>query len=193
MSTVANTLKTWAHHEVVADRRARTALGMLAFVLATSFGAYVAVPLPWTPVPVTLQTLFVLLAGAVLGARAGAGAMAIYLALGASGAPVFSFGGAGLPWLLGPTGGYLIAMPAAAYLVGAAVGRDAGWLRLTGGLALGTVVLYLGGVAQLFLLTGQEPGALLAVGVLPFLAGDVTKILVAALLARSVRSTSLGR
>lgn len=193
MSTVADTLRTWAHHEVVADRRARTGIGMLAFVLATSFGAYVAVPLPLTPVPVTLQTLFVLLAGSVLGARAGAGAMAMYLALGASGAPVFSFGGAGLPWLLGPTGGYLLAMPAAAYLVGAAAGRDAGWLRLVVGLALGTVTLYLGGVAQLLLLTGREPGALLAVGVLPFLVGDVAKILAATLLTRSVRTTSLGR
>ena len=193
MTTVADTLKTWAHLEVVEDRRARVGLGMLAFVLATSFGAYVAVPLPWTQVPLTLQTLFVLLAGAVLGARAGAGAMALYLALGVSGAPVFSFGGAGLPWLVGPTGGYLVAMPAAAYLVGVVAGRDRGWLRLVAGLSLGTLTIYLGGVAQLALLTGQELGPLLAVGVLPFLAGDVTKILAASLLARSVRNTSLGR
>lgn len=193
MSSVAQTLRTWAHHEVVGDGRTRTGIGVVAFVLATAFGASVAVPLPWTQVPLTLQTLFVLLAGAVLGARAGAGAMALYLALGASGAPVFSFGGAGLPWLLGPTGGYLLAMPAAAWVVGAVAGRDAGWLRLVGGLTLGTLTIYLGGVAQLFLLTGQALGGLLALGVLPFLAGDVAKILAATLLARSVRSTSLGR
>lgn len=193
MSSVANTLKTLGAHQVVADDRARTGIGMVAFVLAMSFGAYVAVPLPWTPVPMTLQPLFVLLAGAVLGPRAGAGAMAGYLMVGAAGAPVFSLGGAGLPWLLGPTGGYLVAMPAAAWLVGAAAGRDAGWLRLLGALTLGMATIYLGGLAQLFLLTRQEIGALLAVGVLPFLAGDVTKILAAALLARSIRSSSLGR
>ncbi|HKJ02159.1 MAG TPA: hypothetical protein VJ997_06880, partial [Longimicrobiales bacterium] len=71
MSTMTQTLRTWAFHEVVSDRRIRTALGMLAFALATSFGAYVAVPLPWTNVPMTLQPLFVILAGAVLGSRAG--------------------------------------------------------------------------------------------------------------------------
>ncbi|MDP2955287.1 MAG: biotin transporter BioY [Longimicrobiales bacterium] len=193
MSSVANTLRTLSAHQVVADDRARTGIGMVAFVLAMSFGAYVAVPLPWTPVPMTLQPLFVLLAGAVLGPRAGAGAMAGYLMVGAAGAPVFSLGGAGLPWLLGPTGGYLVAMPAAAWLVGAAAGRDAGWLRLLGALTLGMATIYLGGLAHLFLLTRQEIGALLAVGVLPFLAGDVTKILAAALLARSIRSSSLGR
>lgn len=193
MSTMTQTLRTWAVQEVVPDRRIRTALGMVAFALATTFGAYVAVPLPWTSVPMTLQPLFVILAGAVLGPRAGAGAMAGYLAVGAMGAPVFSFGGAGLPWLMGPTGGYLLAMPAAACVVGAVAGRNAGWLRLLGALTLGMATIYLGGVSQLFLLTRQELSGLLAVGVLPFLAGDLTKILGAALLARSVRSTSLGR
>lgn len=193
MSSVAQTLKTLAHHRVVSDDRIRQGIGVAAFVLATAFGASVAVPLPWTVVPLTLQTLFVLLAGAVLGARAGAAAMALYLALGASGAPVFSFGGAGLPWLLGPTGGYLLAMPAAAWAVGTVAGRGAGWFRLGAGLTLGTLTIYLGGVAQLLLLTGEPLGALLALGVLPFLAGDVAKILAATLLARSVRTTSLGR
>lgn len=193
MNTMTQTLRGWAFQEVVSDRRIRTALGMVAFALATSFGAYVAVPLPWTNVPMTLQPLFVILAGAVLGSRAGAGAMAAYVAAGAMGAPVFSFGGAGLPWLLGPTGGYLLAMPAAAYLVGAAAGRNPGWMRLLGALTLGMATIYVGGVSQLFLLTGQDLGGLFALGVLPFLAGDSTKILGAALLARSLRSSSLGR
>lgn len=193
MSTMTSTLRILALQEVVPDRRIRTVLGMLAFALATAFGAYVAVPLPWTPVPMTLQPLFVILAGAVLGPLAGAGAMAAYVGAGALGAPVFSFGGAGLPWLLGPTGGYLLAMPAAAYVVGAAAGRSPGWIRLLGALALGIATIYVGGVTQLALLSGQEVGSLLALGVVPFLAGDLTKILAAALLARSVRTTSLGR
>jgi biotin transport system substrate-specific component len=186
-------MRTLAAREVVTGAPARTGLGIVAFALAMCFGAYVAVPLPWTPVPITLQTLFVVLAGAVLGAGAGATSMALYLAVGMAGAPVFSLGGAGLPWLLGPTGGYLIAMPAAAWLVGAAAGKAPAWPRLLGALTLGMATIYVGGLAQLFLLTRPEPGALLAVGLLPFLAGDVTKVLAAALLARSVRSSSLGR
>ena len=94
---------------------------------------------------------------------------------------------------MGPTGGYLLAMPAAAFVVGAVAGRDAGWFRLLAALTLGVATIYLGGVSQLFLLTRQGLGGLLAVGVVPFLAGDVTKILGAALLVRSIRSTSLGR
>lgn len=193
MSSVAETLRSWAGHEVVSDRRATKAIGIAFFVLATWFGASVAVPLPWTQVPLTLQPLFVLLAGAVLGARAGAAAMATYLALGAAGAPVFSFGGSGLPWLLGPTGGYLFAMPAAAWLVGTLAGRAPGTVRMLGALAVGMAAIYAGGVAQLLLLTRQDLGTVLAAGVLPFLAADATKILAALLLARSVRSTSLGR
>lgn len=193
MSTVAHSLRTLAAREVVTGAHARTGLGIVAFALAMCLGAYVAVPLPWTPVPLTLQTLFVILAGAVLGAGAGAASMALYLAVGMAGAPVFSLGGAGLPWLLGPTGGYLIAMPAAAWLVGVAAGKAPAWPRLLGALTLGMATIYVGGLAQLFLLTRPEPGALLAVGLLPFLAGDVTKILAASLLARSVRSSSLGR
>jgi len=177
---------------VVSDRRATAAIGVAAFVLATSFGAYVAVPLPLTPVPMTLQPLFVILAGVALGPRLGAAAMAAYLAMGAAGAPVFSGGHAGLPWLMGPTGGYLVAMPAAAFVAGAVAGASRR-SRLLAGLALGIVTLYVGGLSQLFILTRGEPGGLLALGVLPFLFGDVVKVLIAFLLAGPIRSSSLGR
>jgi biotin transport system substrate-specific component len=94
---------------------------------------------------------------------------------------------------MGPTGGYLLAMPAAAFAVGAVVDRRRSWLRLLPGLTLGIAIIYLGGIAQLLLLTGQDLTHLLAVGVLPFLAGDATKIVGAALLARSVKPSSLGQ
>jgi biotin transport system substrate-specific component len=192
MSAVTDTLKGWAGQRIVEDRRARAGVGILAFVVATALGAQVAVPMPWG-VPMTLQPLFVILAGAMLGPRLGAAAMAGYLAVGAAGAPVFSLGGAGLPWLFGPTGGYLIAMPASAFLTGLLARRDSGWALTALGLTLGVVTIYLGGVSQLVLLTGQPLGAVFAGGVLPFLAGDVTKILVALLLVRGVRPMSLGR
>ena len=185
-------MREWAVREVATDRKVRMALGILIFVLATSFGAYVAVPLPGTAVPITLQPLFIILAGAVLGPWGGAAAMASYLALGVSGAPVFSFGGAGLPWLLGPTGGYLIAAPAAAFLVGYVARGGAGRVRRGVALALGIATLYVGGVAQLLLLTGAPLATTVAAGVLPFLVGDLIKVFLALVLLERFQSTSLG-
>lgn len=168
-------------------------LGIVAFIVGTAAGAYVAIPLPFTPVPVTLQPLFVILAGALLGPWAGASAMAGYLALGVGGAPVFSAGHAGLPWLLGPTGGYLIAYPAAAFLVGVLAADTRSTLRLGVALAAGVAALYLGGVSQLWILTRQDLGALLVQGVLPFLIGDLIKVLVALGLVQALRRTRPGR
>ncbi len=168
-------------------------LGIVAFIVGTAAGAYVAIPLPFTPVPVTLQPLFVILAGALLGPWAGASAMAGYLALGIGGAPVFSAGHAGLPWLFGPTGGYLIAYPAAAFLVGALAAESRSTFRLGLALAAGVAAIYLGGVSQLWILTRQDLGALLLQGVLPFLLGDLVKILVALGLVQALRRTRPGR
>ena len=186
MSTFSETMRTLAVHEVVEDRRARAALGVVAFAVATALGAQVAVWLPWTPVPVTLQPLFVILAGAMLGPRLGALSIGAYVAVGALGAPVFANGGAGLPWLLGPTGGYLLAAPVAAFAAGAVAGRD-GDLRLVAGLVLGVATMYLGGVAQLVGVTGQTLSAAAAAGVAPFLVGDATKVALAFFVVRSAR------
>jgi biotin transport system substrate-specific component len=158
------------------ERRGRYALGVVAFAVAAAFSAQVAVPLPWTPVPVTLQPLMVILAGAALGPRLGAIAMAAYVTVGALGAPVFSNGGGGLGWLLGPTGGYLLAAPAAAFVTGAVAGRSGQAWRLLLGLFGGVVTMYVGGVLQLMAFTGQDLDAALAAGALPFLVGDLTKI-----------------
>lgn len=193
MSTVAQTLRGWALQEVISDRRARAGVGLVAFVLATAFGAQVAVPLPLTPVPITLQTLFVILAGVMLGPRLGAYAMAVYVGIGALGAPVFASGGAGLPWLLGPTGGYLLAAPCAAYVAGRIAWRTDSPIRQLTGLTLGVAVMYMGGVSQLMVVTGQGLGPVLALAVVPFLVGDATKVLLALFVARSTGWSSLER
>lgn len=187
MSTFSDTMRTLAVQEVVEDRRARAAMGVAAFVVATALSAQVAVRLPWTPVPVTLQPLFVILAGAMLGPRLGALAMAAYVTVGAMGAPIFSNGGAGLPWLLGATGGYLLAAPAAAWVAGAVAGREDGGLRLLAGLTLGVATMYVGGVAQLMALSGQGLAATVALGVTPFLVGDATKVALGFFVVRSRR------
>lgn len=193
MNTVSQTLRTWAVQDVVSDPRARRAVALVAFVLATAFGAQVGVRLPWTAVPMTLQPLFVILAGAVLGPRLGAMAIASYVMLGAAGAPVFSNGAAGIPWLLGPTGGYLLAMPAAAFVSGSVARRGAGAGRSFVGLALGIATIYAGGVSWLVLLSGGDVGTAVTLGVVPFLAGDVTKVLLAFFAAKTLRGTSFGR
>jgi biotin transport system substrate-specific component len=195
-SISAKSLRTWAVKDVVVDRRARQAVAVAAFALATVFGAQIAVPVPLTPVPITLQTLFVILAGVVLGPRAGAASMALYVGVGALGAPVFANGGAGIPWLLGPTGGYLLSYPASAFAAGwVASGwrsRGRSWLLLIAGLTLGVLVQYAGGLSQLALLSGRPFGEVLAMGALPFLFGDAVMIATAAWIARGMRATSFG-
>ncbi len=95
------------------------ALLILGASALTALGAQIAIPVPWSPVPITGQTFAVLLSGAVLGARRAFLAQALYLAQGSIGLPVFAAGSAGLAALAGPTGGYLVAFPFAAALTGA--------------------------------------------------------------------------
>jgi biotin transport system substrate-specific component len=160
----------------VARRGISIALG--AVVVALS--AQVAVPLPFSPVPMTLQPLAVLAVGGVLGAANGVGALVLYLAVGAIGLPVFAAGGSGVLRLLGPTGGYLLAFPVAAGVTGALAGRSPdSVIRVLLACALGMVIIHLGGVAQLALL-GGDPALAFRVGFLPFLTGDLLKIGLAA-------------
>jgi len=160
------------------------ALAALAGALAVALASQVAVPLPGTPVPMTLAPLAVVLVGGLLGPRTGAASLALYLVLGALGLPVFTpLGALGVARLLGPTGGYLLAYPVAAALTGLVTARGTGWLRALGGPALGVVAIYAGGAAQLLVLTGSAQAAL-ALGALPFVAGDLLKTGVAALVLR---------
>jgi biotin transport system substrate-specific component len=176
MSTVTESLAARAFEGVDADQRARYSLGAVVFAVAAAFSAQVAVPLPWTPVPVTLQPLMVILAGVVLGGRLGAISMLAYVTAGALGAPIFSNGGMGLAWLMGPTGGYLLAAPAAAWVAGVVAGRDRGAPFLALGLTLGVATMYAGGVMQLMAVTGMNLSGAVAAGMTPFIVGDLTKI-----------------
>ena len=175
----ARSLATPAQGVRPAYRVLRIALG--ALVVAAS--AQVIVPLPFTPVPFTLQPLAVLAVGGLLGAADGAGALVLYLALGALGLPVFAGGGSGLLRLVGPTGGYLLAFPVAAAVAGAfaRAGRSgAGMLwRVLAGCVLGMAIIHAGGVAQLALL-GGDPAQAFRYGFIPFLTGDLVKIGLAA-------------
>ena len=161
-----------------------TAAVVTAGALLVALASQIAVPLPGTPVPMTLQPLAVLLAGGLLGPRRGAAAMALYLLAGAAGLPVFTpFGAPGLLRLFGPTGGYLLAFPFAAALVGWIAARRPGWAGLLLGPLAGMAAIHLGGMAQLLVLTGSLRAAV-AAGAAPFVLGDALKVLVAAVALR---------
>lgn len=160
--------------------RAAIAMGLGAFLVAVS--AQTAVPVPFSPVPMTLQPLAVLTVGGLLGGTAGVGALVLYLILGVLGLPVFAGGGSGPQHLIGLTGGYLLAFPVAAGVTGAVVGRSArSVLRVLLACALGMVLIHVGGVAQLALL-GGDPALAFRIGFLPFLTGDLLKVGLAAAL-----------
>ena len=158
-------------------------VGVVGFAAALAVASQAAIPIPGTPVPITLQPLLVVLAGLWLGPRAGAASMALYLAAGAAGLPVFApIGAPGLLRLVGPTGGYLLAYPFAAFVAGWLGERSTSFVTRAAAAAAGILVLYVGGLAQLTLLTGSlERAALL--GVLPFVALDAVKAVVAALVS----------
>jgi biotin transport system substrate-specific component len=141
--------------------------------------AQVAIPLPFTPVPLTLQTFSVLLVGAALGSVRGACSMALYLLAGVAGVPWFANQQSG--WAFASFG-YIVGFIAAAWLVGrlAERGADRRVVPTIGMMALGNVVIYVFGVAGLMLLADLPLGTALAKGVVPFLIGDVIKILLAA-------------
>jgi biotin transport system substrate-specific component len=157
----------------------RRAAAVVLGALLVAGAAQVSIPLPGTPVPMTLQPMAVLLVGGLLGARLGALSMILYLAMGIAGLPVFTptVPLLGVARLLGPTGGYLLAYPIAAYAVGAVVANGSGVWRVACGVLAGLVLIHLGGLAQLLILTGNLSAAA-RFGTIPFLLGDLLKIAV---------------
>jgi biotin transport system substrate-specific component len=158
---------------------ARRGLAIAIGAVLVAAAAQVAVPVPLSPVPMTLQPLAVLMVGGLLGAPAGAAALVLYLAMGILGLPVFAGGAMGIAPLLGPTGGYLLAFPVAAAVTGALVGLRPTVGRTLLACAAGMIVIHIGGVAQLALL-GGDPALAFRVGFVPFLTGDLIKIGLAA-------------
>ncbi len=167
-------------------------IGTLVLALA----AHAAFPLPFTPVPFTLQPLAVLAVGLVLGPLDGTLAVLAYLAEGAAGLPVFSPTGlGGVLQLFGPTGGYLLADPLVAFIAGFTARRlapQAGpyWAAITG-CVLGTVVLFASGAAWLGHLHPMSVYSLWIASVAPFLPGEAVKIFVAAGIFRAFHSRAV--
>lgn len=185
MTTLTQVLTPVSWRDARAGRLLLDATLVLAGSALVALSARVTVYLPFTPVPLTGQTFAVLLVGAALGSRRGALAMAAYLAEGAAGLPVFSGGGLGLAWLLGPTAGYLWSYPVVAFVVGALAER--GWDRRPGlaiaAMLIGNALIYVVALPWLAGFVGTRN--VLGAGLLPFIPGDVVKVVLAALLLPS--------
>lgn len=162
--------------------RARTATMVATAVVITALCAQVSFVLPGSPVPLTGQTFAVLVTGAALGPLRGATAQGLYLLIGLVGVPVFADGTGGVSVVFGATGGYLLAFVAAAALMGWGARRGAD-RHIASTLALygaATVLIYTLGASWLFAWTGMSFTHAIAVGVVPFIIGDVVKAALAA-------------
>ena len=164
-------------------------------VFAALFAALLAavapfkIPLGFTPVPITMQTLVVLLSGAMLGPYYGALSMILYVVVGALGLPVFAGGGSGIGALLGPTGGYLFSYFIAAFAIGKIlqIRKKPGYLDYVMAMIAGTIIIYtLGAGWALITLESLTLIAVMTGWVLPFVIGDTIKLLVAAYIANKV-------
>ncbi len=157
----------------------------VAFVtVLTAAAAQLSFPLPFTPVPFTIQPMIVLVGAAALGARLGALSQILYLTLGIAGLPVFAYAPElpqGIGRLLGPSGGYLMAYPIAAFATGwlAERGLDRRYLTSIAAMAIGLSIIFAGGVSWIARLAGVDTA--LATGLSPFIVVDIVKIVAAGL------------
>jgi biotin transport system substrate-specific component len=174
------TVNAAEQHSFISDRARQVAM-VVGGSFLVALCAHITIPLPFTPVPLTVQNFGVLLVGLLLGSRRGFAALALYLAEGAMGLPVFSpVGPGGIAQLLGPTGGFLMAYPLVAWLTGYVMehGRKSFARAAVGGL-LGEILLFTGGLAWLTILTHSVAQAF-RWGLYWFLFAEIIKVLVAA-------------
>ena len=176
MQTTTQTIPTTLISRLVRGRAALDVLLVIGASALIAIAAQIAIPIPFSPVPLTMQPLAVLLVGVTLGSARGAAAAALYLLEGFSGLPVFAQGHGGPIWLDGPTAGYLFSYPFAAFVAGWFSQR--GWgsttLRAVAGMLVALGVIYLGGWSWLSAFIGARPAWI--AGVRPFVLADIIKV-----------------
>ena len=176
------------------EKNVKSANNLKPLVFAALFAALLAavapfkIPLGFTPVPITLQTLVVLLSGAMLGPYYGALSMILYVVVGTLGLPVFAGGGSGIGALLGPTGGYLFSYFIAAFAIGKIlqIRKNPKYLDYVLAMIAGTIIIYTLGAGWGMVVTGLGIAAIMVGWVLPFIIGDTIKLLIAAYIANKV-------
>lgn len=155
---------------------------IVCFSLLTAAGAWVTLPLSLSPIPITLQTLVVSLAGAILGSKRGALSQLMYIGYGICGLPVFAGGLTSIAVVLGPSGGYLIGFPIAAFLTGLLVSGEKNIFWNLGALLIGSLPVLLFGTLQLSLFTAGNLREAFVIGFAPFIVGDFIKCALVALM-----------
>ena len=182
MKVQSDTIPAAVLQRLVRGRVAVDVLLVLGGSLLIALAAQVAIPIPFSPVPLTLQPLAVLLVGVCLGSVRGAAAAIAYLVEGASGLPFFAQGHGGFIWLAAPSAGYLWSYPLAAFLAGrlSERGRVSRTLRAVVAMLAALGVIYLGGWSWLAVQFG--PRAAFAMGVAPFVIADIVKVAIGAML-----------
>jgi biotin transport system substrate-specific component len=167
----------------VLPRTSAISKGLLVFggALFLAALAQVVIPVPGSPVPVTGQTLGVLLLATAYGANLGAATFALYLLIGLAGAPVFANQGHGIERLIGPTGGYLIGMLIASWVLGSLAGRkwDQRFLSAITTMFIGNVIIFTFGLIWLHEYTGKDWAWTFSAGLTPFIFGEILKIVIA--------------
>jgi len=186
---ITQSLKYTLAREIPLSRTSYNLIGVATFTILTALGAFVWIPLPFTPVPITLQTFFVLLGGAVLGRKLGALSQLFYLGLGGLGLPIFAGVSGGLSRLVGPTGGYFIGFVLAAYLVGRmAEKKKSNLLSLMLIMGVGEGVILFLGTLWLACVLRIGIGQSFYLGLIPFLPGDTLKLVAAASICYGIQS-----
>jgi biotin transport system substrate-specific component len=170
------------------DKRTAGYLATFLFTVMTVLSGFVRIYMPFSPVPVTLQTFFVLLAGVSLSGYKGGISQILYLVLGILGAPVFSTQGSAYLYILGPGGGYMAGFVLAALFIG----LMPAWSKKSfPGLFLlmlaADAIILLSGAAWLGVLTGYGPARIFQIGVLPFVPGDILKACAAAAAYKAIK------
>lgn len=175
--------------EIITNKIACRTLGVAVFIILTALGAFVRIPLSFTPVPLTLQTFFVLLSASFLGRRLGVLAQASYILLGGLGIPIFSASTSGAAYLLGPTAGYLFGFVAANFYLGNRVTRlGKKYLAIVFDFFVASLIILFCGSIWLKLTLGYPLSKALYMGFLPFLPTDAGKALAAAALYMRLES-----
>jgi len=175
--------------ELISDKRLCRFLAVGVFITLTTLSAFVRIPLPFTPVPLTLQTFFVLLSGALLGRKLGGLTQGAYMFLGLTGQEIFTNASCGGFYLLGPTGGYLVGFVLAAYFAGSFLIKEKQsvlevFIKL---LAADFIILFSGMLwLKISLASGWDKAFLL--GFLPFVPGDILKVILATVAYNKLRA-----
>lgn len=177
------------NRELITDRRFCRSLAVVVFLVLITLSAFVRIPLPFTPVPLTLQTFFVLLSGALLGRKLGVFTQATYMFLGLTGQQVFTGIGSGSLYLLGPTGGYIVGFILAAFFVGGALNKEKQsyatvFVKL---LVADSIILFSGTLWLKVILSCGWSKAFLF-GFFPFVLGDILKVTLAAVVYNRIHA-----